>query len=94
MGEGRQYELNNIMEEYVKGEVRTAMKEIDMCQCDKCFNDVCAIVLNQVPPMYVTTPKGELLAKIGTMKRPQEIDMTLKVALACKMVNQRPLHDD
>ena len=86
------FTLVNINEELVKREAKSIMQTVDMCRCDKCYFDVCALVLNQMPPQYTTTQKGALLASIQHIKRPQEIDLMLLIAMACKMVKESPRH--
>jgi len=41
------YILVNMTEELVRNRVREMMKSYDVCQCNKCFSDICAIVLNK-----------------------------------------------
>ncbi|MDR2933603.1 MAG: late competence development ComFB family protein [Oscillospiraceae bacterium] len=84
--------LINANEEMVKGDVRKMMEFIDMCKCEKCFKDVCAIVLNKLPARYVTTRKGTLLSQIPQMSRENHAEMTILIAQALKMVSESPQH--
>jgi competence protein ComFB len=61
------YMMFNAMEEAVREEVTATIKNIDTCKCEKCYNDVCAIVLNNMPPQYVTTQQGVLIKKAVTL---------------------------
>lgn len=85
--------LINIVEEVVRGKVREAMRETDMCRCNKCELNACAIALNNLKPKYVTTYKGQLLAKIGLMNPDYLMEVSIEVAKALRIVIQRPLHD-
>lgn len=84
--------LVNIIEEVVRAKVREAIKETDICKCVKCELNVCAIALNALPPKYVTTKKGHLLARIGLMNTEFQMDITIQVSKALKIVKERPLH--
>ena len=84
--------LVNIVEELVKINVRNSMKEIDMCNCNKCQLNACAIALNSLPPKYVTTTKGALLAEIGLMNPTFLFDVLVEVSKALKIVKEHPLH--
>jgi competence protein ComFB len=55
------------MEEAVHEEVRATMANINICRCDKCYNDVCALVLNNMGPQYVTSREGILMKKAKTL---------------------------
>lgn len=85
--------LINIVEELVMNNVLHAMKEIDMCNCKKCQLNACAIALNALPPKYVTTTRGTLLAEIGVMNPTFLFDVVVQVTKALKMVKERPSHE-
>lgn len=86
------YVVVNAYEELVKQNVLMMVEYMDMCSCDKCISDACALVLNQLPPHYVTTRKGELLSQIPQTMRDQHIDLTVKVVQALQMVKESPRH--
>lgn len=87
-----EYQLVNVIEELVKSRVREMMKEYDMCRCDKCYLDVCAIVLNTLKPQYVTTSKGSLLAMLSDTNLQYITDLTVKIVQALKLVRDYPRH--
>ena len=84
--------LVNAYDELVKTNVRTLISKMDMCQCEKCYLDVCALVLNQLPPKYVTTPKGTLMAKLPSMSNKKEAELTIMITQCAKMVQGKPMH--
>jgi competence protein ComFB len=86
------YQLVNVIEELVKSRVKEMMKEDDMCRCDKCYLDACAIVLNTLKPQYVTTSKGSLLAMLSDTNLQYITDLTVKVVRALKLVKNYPRH--
>lgn len=58
-----QYILSNAMEEAVREEVRATLNNVNICKCDKCYYDICALVLNNMAPQYATSPEGILMNK-------------------------------
>lgn len=90
--ENKQYVLINIAEELVRRKVREIMETYDICKCDKCFLDTCAIVLNTTDPLYVTTEKGSLFSMLDATHYQFKTDLTVSVLQALKVVKDRPHH--
>ena len=88
----KEYVLVNIAEELVKTKVREVMAETDMCKCDKCFLDACAIVLNKTEARYYTTEKGKLLTLLETTDYQFKTDLLVMVLQALKFVGEHPKH--
>jgi hypothetical protein len=66
--ETQAYYFKNTMETAVAEEAAAAIKHVrGACRCEKCFCDICAIVLNTLPPNYATTTQGELFKKAETL---------------------------
>lgn len=90
--ENSSYVVVNAYEELVKQNVLMMVEYMNMCSCNKCVSDACALVLNQMPPLYVTTRQGELFTKVHQAARDQHIDLTVKVVQALQMVKESPRH--
>jgi competence protein ComFB len=88
-----QYQLVNAYEELVHAGVREVMLKTDMCQCEKCFLDICAIVYNQGYVHFVNTKEGQLLKKIPDMNLGNHVEMMVQVMHAVKLVKTFPHHD-
>lgn len=88
----KNYVLVNITEELVRKKVKEMMKDFDMCQCDKCYLDVCAIILNDLKPHYVTTEIGMLLTELLATHYQYQTDLTVHVLEAMKQVKNSPHH--
>jgi competence protein ComFB len=87
-----EYELVNITEEVVKKKVRELMAGMDMCLCEKCYCDACALVLNALRPHYVTTEKGLLLTMLSAENSQFKADLTTAVLQALMTVKASPKH--
>lgn len=87
------YTFHNSLEEVVEEKVRAILSKMDnMCHCEKCFFDICALVLNQLTPKYTTTPKGTLMAKLPTLSAKKELELTVLITKTAKMVQESPMH--
>ncbi len=82
----------NALEEIVQQNVVNMMEYMQMCSCDRCVSDACAMVLNQIPPQYVTTRKGELLTQLPQTMQDKHIDLTVKIVQVLERVKEAPRH--
>jgi competence protein ComFB len=90
--ETKEYLLVNITEELVRRKVKSLMAAADMCCCDKCYYDVCALILNNMPPQYVTTEKGKLLSLLNTTGSQFQTNLVVHATQAIEKVRQSPMH--
>lgn len=84
--------LTNITEELVKQTVDSIISTMNMCDCEICKLNACAIALNALPPHYVTTTKGKIMAKISTEIRVYQIQVLVETTKALLIVKEHPLH--
>ena len=84
--------LTNIIEELVKQSVDSVLPTMDMCNCEICRLNACAIALNALTPHYVTTTKGGIMARISIEPRVQQIQVLVETTKALMMVKKHPLH--
>ena len=84
--------LVNIVEELVRAKVSSTIQFIDMCRCEKCQLNACAIALNELPPKYVTTTKGALFAQLGVSGFEDQTAIEVEVMKALKIVKECPMH--
>ncbi|AGC68267.1 hypothetical protein Cst_c12760 [Thermoclostridium stercorarium subsp. stercorarium DSM 8532] len=86
-------ELKNYMEEIVFNFIDDVLKDIDMCKCDICKLDVAAKALNELPPQYFVTEKGEVYSKINNLRLQFEVDVISAITRAAEVVRKKPRHD-
>ena len=91
-GEQCELILVNILEELVKGTIDSIMPTMNMCNCEICRLNACAIALNVLTPHYVTTTKGGLIAKVITEERANQIQVLVETTKALMIVKEHPLH--
>lgn len=87
-----QYKIINAYEDVVFESVRDLMNKQDMCTCEKCFKDVCAIVFNKGYVCFVTTPQGQLMAKLPTLNNKKRVELMVAITEAIEMVRRSPKH--
>jgi len=85
-------QIKNYMEDVVFGQMKEVLADINMCTCEKCLLDVAAIALNDLPPKYVVTEKGELYSKVNTLGQQSEVDVVAAITKAAVLVKRRPRH--
>jgi len=86
--------MKNYMEEIVLNAMDDILKDINMCKCEKCRLDIAAKALNDLPPQYVVSEKGEVYSKIKSLKTQFEVDVIAAITKAAILVKRNPMHDD
>ncbi|HOQ00230.1 MAG TPA: late competence development ComFB family protein [Acetivibrio clariflavus] len=86
-------QIKNYMEEIVFSSIKEVLDDIKVCSCDKCILDIAAIALNELPPKYIVTEKGELYSKVDSLRQQFEVDVISAIAKAAVLVKRNPRHD-
>lgn len=87
------HQMKNYMEEIVAGSLDDILKDINICKCDRCKLDIMAKALNDLPPQYIVTQKGEIYSKINNLKMQFEVDVIAAITKAAILVKRNPRHD-
>ena len=92
---GERFLFKNTMEETVLTEVTMALKhKSDMCKCEKCRCDICAIVLNSLPQSYATTEQGTLMGKARVLLNYEARNkISSEIFKAIDIVKNNPMHN-
>lgn len=86
-------ELHNYTETVVKevlNEVLSKRKEV--CQCEKCRLDIMAIALNNLPPQYYVSEKGEVYSKLLATYLEIRTKVVTEIIKASMQVEKLPHH--
>ena len=86
-------EYKNIMESLVEEEFERAAATLGCCTCEACRNDIIAYALNQLPPKYVATRKGEVYSKTFILRNQHYADIMAALAKGAKVASDHPRHD-
>jgi|LSQX01.1.fsa_nt_gb competence protein ComFB len=84
--------MKNYMEVIVMNTMDDILKDINMCRCDKCRLDIAAKALNDLPPQYIVSEKGEVYSKIKSLKTQFEVDVISAITKAAILVKRNPMH--
>jgi competence protein ComFB len=87
-------ELRNLMEALVMQRLDEVLTEEnnEVCQCEQCRLDMAAIALNDLPPRYVVTQRGETYSKADLLEVQRFVDVLTALAKAVKIVKNNPRH--
>lgn len=87
-------EVKNYMELYVWEMLdRVLDKHPNICKCETCRYDIVALALNDLPPRYVVSDKGETYTKAKSLEQQFMIDVIAKITQAAIVVTQHPRHE-
>ncbi len=86
-------ELKNCMEEVVQDKMDIVLEQYpDCCRCGQCRADIAALALNQLPPRYVSTRRGDVLVRASEMTAEGEVMVVKAIAKAIETVSKNPHH--
>ncbi|PAB58724.1 late competence development ComFB family protein [Anaeromicrobium sediminis] len=84
----------NYMEYIVDNLLPNTLNEYPfLCTCHMCKDDIKAIALNNLKPMYVVTSDGESYLKAKSLDRQFISDVVKEIAKAIEIVSTKPRHD-
>lgn len=84
--------LHNFAEDIIKAKAPVIMKNLKMCTCQDCINDVTALTLNHTKPLYTVTEKGQLYQKLTAYEHQYGTDLASQITKACVKVKLNPRH--
>ena len=87
------HQMKNYMEEIVLSAMQDILRDIKVCTCERCRYDIAAKALNDLPPQYIVTRKGEIYSKINNLKSQFEVDVISAITKAVILVKRNPNHD-
>ena len=71
---------------------RLAPQYPDICMCERCRTDMMMIALNNLPPRYVSTHKGNVLQRAEGMEIQYEVEVLTETVRAMQIVDGQPHH--
>ena len=84
--------IKNYMEEVVLNLMEGVLDDINMCKCEMCVMDIAALALNDLPPKYIATEKGELYSKVNSLRNQFEVDVIAAITKSAVLVKRSPRH--
>ena len=71
---------------------RLAPQYPDICMCERCCTDMMMIALNNLPPRYISSFKGDIFARVNEMEVQHLVEVIQQIAQAIKIVTAHPRH--
>lgn len=85
--------IKNYMEHIVEDTLPLLIdKYPDICKCEKCIDDIKAIALNNLKPLYVVTEKGTIYSKVKELGFQFRTDVISELTQAIEVVSKNPKH--
>ena len=84
---------HNVMEDIVVSYLDGILsKRTDVCDCSRCRDMIVSIVLNNLPPKYITTESGAMFAMMEQVRVEQSSQVLRELVNAIKYMKEHPLH--
>lgn len=86
--------VKNYMEIVVDNILKKILPDYNnLCKCEKCCDDIKAIALNNLKPIYVVTNAGNLYAKVNELEIQFSTDIVKELVKAIEVVSKNPHHN-
>ncbi|WP_017413760.1 late competence development ComFB family protein [Clostridium tunisiense] len=86
--------VKNYMEIVVDNILKKILPDYsNLCKCEKCCDDIKAIALNNLKPIYVVTNAGNLYAKVNELEIQFSTDIVKELVKAIDIVSKNPHHN-
>lgn len=91
--EDGEYRFINVMELLLlRQNIHQLMEEQNVCSCERCMADVCALTLTGLPSKYVVTSKDSISPILSYYESRYKIPMLTEFMKSCSKVKERPRH--
>lgn len=85
--------VKNYMEIIVEDVLEEMLKTSDLkCKCDECQDDIKAIALNNLQPIYIATERGALFSRLNEFSIQFRADVIREILNAIDKVKKNPRH--
>ncbi|MDU1412129.1 MAG: late competence development ComFB family protein [Clostridium sp.] len=90
------HSYKNFAEDQVLAILKRTLKDYpDICTCEKCLDDMAALVLNSVKPKYVVSETGKIYTSaLNEVNKQEEIFILSQVIQAIETVSKNPRHNE
>jgi competence protein ComFB len=84
----------NYMEQVVDEMLVTTINRYEnICKCEKCIDDIKALTLNNLKPLYVVTEKGSIYSRIKELQPQFSADIINELTKSIEVVSKNPDHN-
>ena len=83
--------IYNVMEGLVMEKLDITLQKMNCCKCDRCKDDIVALALNSLKPMYIVGTSDEIDSRKSEFSK-QGLEVTTAVLKAVLTVRRNPRH--
>lgn len=88
-----EYRFVNVMEQLIlRQDIDDFLRQYNVCTCERCVADVCALTLSGLPAKYVVSSKDSLSPLLSYYESKYKIYMLTEIIKACNKVRENPRH--
>jgi competence protein ComFB len=87
-------QIRNYMEDCILDLMEPVLDSLGACKCDNCIHDIYALALNNLPPKYVVSKKGQVYTRLSALINQFEVDIISAITNGSVIVSKSPRHDD
>ena len=88
-------QIRNIMEEVVQQNLSRVLRMYpDCCTCEKCQQDILLLALNNLPPKYISTQRGDVYTRLKLTEIQDDVKLIEEIAKAVEIVMRNPRHKE
>jgi competence protein ComFB len=89
----RQTMLKNYMEVIIENTLPDILNDYtNLCKCEICINDIKALALNGLKPLYMVTEKGNMFLKLNELQIQFKTDVTSEIIKSIETISKNPRH--
>lgn len=81
--------MEDLVENYLCGIIETY---VEVCKCEECLDDVRAMTLNRLKPVYFVESRGSVYSKLNSLESQFEADIVMELIKAIELVSKNPRH--
>ena len=88
-------EIKNYMEDIVAQNLDKIMERYPACcNCKQCKKDIALLALNNLPPKYISTRKGDIYVRLEATYAETKVKVVEEISKAIKKVSKNPNHNN
>lgn len=86
--------VHNVMEDLIRTEIDENIVNLGICPCPICRKDLLTLTLNNVKPKYVSTEKGEIITRAGSLASWEgRMKLLAEVTHYASLIKEKPRHE-
>ncbi len=86
--------VKNYMEDLVENSLHEILEGYPkLCKCEECLDDIRAIALNKLKPVYFVESRGSVHSKLNSLESQFKTDIVTELIKSIEVVSINPRHN-